>query len=112
MSGVARSASSIVGNVSDKTVVPSWVFNCAEVPSAMILPWSKTTICLARRSASSRYCVVSRTVVPPSTSRSMMPQRSWRLCGSSPVVGSSRKRMGGSATNAAARSSRRRMPPE
>ena len=32
--------------------------------------------------------------------------------GSSPVVGSSRNRTGGRATSAAARSSRRRMPPE
>ena len=35
-----------------------------------------------------------------------------RLCGSSPVVGSSRKRMGGAASRLTARSSRRRMPPE
>ena len=35
-----------------------------------------------------------------------------RLRGSSPVVGSSRKMTGGLATSAAARSSRRRMPPE
>ena len=35
-----------------------------------------------------------------------------RLRGSSPVVGSSRNKTGGRATSAAARSSRRRMPPE
>ena len=67
---------------------------------------------LARRSASSRYWVVSRTVVPSSTNSSMIAQRSWRLWGSSPVVGSSRKSSGGLATRAAARSRRRRMPPE
>ena len=50
---------------------------------------------LARRSASSRYWVVSSTVVPPLTNRSMTPQRSLRLWGSRPVVGSSRKRTGG-----------------
>ncbi len=51
-------------------------FSSAEVPWAMILPWSKTTSCLARRSASSRYWVVSSTVVPPSTRRSMIAHRS------------------------------------
>ena len=45
---------------------------------------------LAERSASSRYCVVRSTVVPPPTRRSMTSHRSLRLYGSSPVVGSSR----------------------
>ena len=36
----------------------------AGVPSAMTRPWSTTTMSRARRSASSRYCVVSSTVVP------------------------------------------------
>ena len=67
---------------------------------------------LARRSASSRYWVVSSTVVPPPTSCSMTSHRSLRLCGSRPVVGSSRKSTVGRATRAAARSRRRRMPPE
>ena len=40
-----------------------------------------------------------------------VPER-WRLWGSRPVVGSSRKSTGGRATSAAARSRRRRMPPE
>ena len=36
----------------------------------------------------------------------------WRDVGSSPVVGSSRNNTGGRVINDAARSSRRRMPPE
>ena len=39
-------------------------------------------------------------------------QSAARLCGSSPVVGSSRKRIRGRCTSASARSSRRFMPPE
>ena len=91
---------------------PKLAFNSAGVPSAITRPWSTTMMLRARRSASSRYCVVSRTVVPPATRFSMTPQRSCRLWGSSPVVGSSKKSTGGRATSAAARSSRRRMPPE
>ena len=91
-SAVASSAS-----VTSITVCPRLAFSSAGVPSAMTLPWSMTTTRLARRSASSRYWVVSRTVAPSSTSFSMTGQRSWRLWGSSPVVGSSRKRTGGRA---------------
>ena len=50
--------------------------------------------------------------MPPPTSRSMTSHRSLRLWGSRPVVGSSRKSTVGWATRAAARSRRRRMPPE
>ena len=46
------------------------------------------------------------------TSSSITPQRSVRPLGSRPVVGSSRNNTGGRCTSAAARSSRRRMPPE
>ena len=63
-------------------------------------------------SASSRYWVVRKTVVPSSFSLVTSSQIAWRLTGSSPVVGSSRKRTEGSGTSAAARSRRRRMPPE
>ena len=62
--------------VMDTTEVPSVAFNCAGVPPAMTLPWSTTTISLQSRSASSRYWVVSRTVVPSATSPSMTPHRS------------------------------------
>ena len=71
-----------------------------------------TAIRSARRSASSRYCVVSSTVVPSETSASIASQSPIRLRMSSPVVGSSRNRTGGRATSAAARSRRRRIPPE
>ena len=43
---------------------------------------------------------------------STISQTPARLVGSSPVVGSSRKRTGGAATKLVARSSRLRMPPE
>ena len=52
--------------------------------------------------------MVRRTVVPSSTIASIVSHRAMRLRGSSPVVGSSRKITGGSATSAAARS--RRLP--
>ena len=59
-------------------------------PRAITRPWSTTTMSSARRSASSRYCVVSRIVVPPSTRSSSTSQSSLRARGSRPVVGSSR----------------------
>ena len=46
------------------TVAPSRSFSSVAVPSAITLPWSMTTMLSASRSASSRYCVVSSTVVP------------------------------------------------
>jgi len=66
----------------------------------------------ASRSASSRYWVVSSTVVPSETRSSIISHSAMRLRGSRPVVGSSRKRIEGFATSASARSRRRRMPPE
>ena len=89
-----------------------WSLSSSDVPSAITLPWSITTIRSARRSASSRYCVVSSTVVPRRDARLDRLPHARRLRGSSPVVGSSRNRTGGRHTSAAARSSRRRMPPE
>ena len=58
------------------TVTSTWVepirdFSSVAVPSAMTRPWSMTTMLSASRSASSRYCVVSSTVVPSATSSSM-----------------------------------------
>ena len=82
------------------------------VPSAMTRPWFTTTMRLASSSASSRYCVVSRTVTPSSNSSRMASHTRWRDDGSSPVVGSSRNSTGGRVIKDAARSSRRRMPPE
>ena len=83
------------------------------VPSATIFPWSMIPTRSARTSASSRYWVVRNTVTPASRRMSATSfQMSVRLCGSSPVVGSSRKRMRGLCTRASARSSRRFIPPE
>src|SRR5581483_1256859 len=48
--------------VSSMTVVPSRAFSAAAVSSTMTRPWSITAIRSVRRSASSRYCVVSSTV--------------------------------------------------
>src|SRR3984957_2940074 len=107
-----RSASSSEPRPTSRTGAPRLAFSWVGVPSAMTRPWSSTTRVSASRSASSRYWVVSRTVVPPPTSCSIPSHRSLRLCGSSPVVGSSRKSTVGRATRAAARSRRRRIPPE
>jgi hypothetical protein len=74
---------------------PIWLSSCAGVPSAIIWPASMTAIRSASWSASSRYWVVSRTVVPPATRVRMLSQTSLRLRGSSPVVGSSRNSTGG-----------------
>src|SRR5579884_784498 len=104
------SASSAISRSS--TVAPIRALSWAGVPSAITLPWSTTATCWASRSASSRYWVVSSTVVPSLTSSSMVCHRSLRLWGSSPVVGSSRKSTGGRATSEAATSRRRRWPPE
>ena len=71
-----------------------------------------TAIWSARLSASSRYCVVSRSVVPSLRISRIISHRLRRLRGSSPEVGSSRNITFGRATSDAARSRRRRMPPE
>ena len=86
--------------------------SCAGVPWATTAPWSSTTISSASWSASSRYCVV-RTIVVPSSARLRTTCHSCiRLSGSRPVVGSSRNSTLGAPTMLAARSRRRRMPPE
>ena len=57
-------------------------------------PWSMIPTRSASTSASSRYCVVRNTVTPSSRARRpTSSQSAVRLCGSSPVVGSSRKRV-------------------
>ena len=92
--------------------VPTDDFSSSGVPSATLRPRSITAIRSASWSASSRYWVVSRTVQPSAT-RSRMVSHIWpRVRGSRPVVGSSRKISGGRVIRLAARSSRRRMPPE
>ena len=82
------------------------------VPSAMTLPWSMMAMRSASWSASSRYCVVSSTVVPSATSTRTISHTWLRLRGSRPVVGSSRNSSSGVTTMLAAMSRRRRMPPE
>ncbi len=91
---------------------PTEDFSSSEVPSATFRPWSMTAIRSASWSASSRYCVVSRMVLPCCTSSRMVVHIWPRVRGSRPVVGSSRKISGGRVIRLAARSSRRRMPPE
>ena len=61
---------------------------------------------------SSRYWVVSRSVVPSRRSSRTIAQISLRLRGSRPVVGSSRNRTRGRFSRLDAMSSRRRLPPE
>lgn len=96
---------------------PIMAFSRSGVPSATTRPPSPgaaaiTAIWSASRSASSRYCVVSSTVVPPSARIRTASHTSLRPRGSSPLVGSSRKSTAGVRIRLAARSSRRRMPPE
>ena len=92
---------------------PISALSAVGVPSATIRPWSMIPTRSARTSASSRYCVVRNTVTPSSRARrATSSQSAVRLCGSRPVVGSSRKRTRGRWTSASARSSRRFIPPE
>ena len=74
---------------------PTCALSSSAVPRAITWPWSMTTISSASRSASSRYCVVSSSVVPPRTRSSMTSHMPSRLRGSRPVVGSSRNSTGG-----------------
>ena len=69
---------------------PTCDLSSSAVPRAMILPWSTTAIVSASSSASSRYCVVSSSVVPSRTRPRMTSHIPSRLRGSRPVVGSSR----------------------
>jgi len=56
---------------------------------------SSTAMESASWSASSRYCVVRKIVTPPATRSPMICHMVWRLRGSRPVVGSSRKMIRG-----------------
>ncbi len=111
-SACTRARSSASTGRSSSTCPPTWDFNASGVPSAITRPLSITTMSSASTSASFRYCVVSRAVAPSATRPRSRSQSSPRLCGSRPVVGSSRKRMLGRPTRLAARSRRLRMPPE
>ncbi len=110
---VARSLSAGSAGTTSTVGRPISAFSAAGVPSATIRPWSMIPTRSARTSASSRYCVVRKTVTPSSfASRRTSSQSAVRLWMSNPVVGSSRKRMCGRWTSASARSSRRFIPPE
>ena len=108
----ASGAPSRVAVVISTRSPPTRDFSSEGEPSSITRPWSMTATLSASRSASSRYWVVSSTVAPRPTRRSIVSHIPSRLRGSRPVVGSSRKTTGGLATSAAARSRRRRMPPE
>ena len=91
-----RRAPSSAGSAGIASTVgrPISALSAAGVPSATMWPWSMIPTRSARTSASSRYCVVRKTVTPSSRARrATSAQSALRLCGSRPVVGSSRKRM-------------------
>jgi hypothetical protein len=82
------------------------------VPEATSRPRSTITTRSARRSASSRSWVASRTVVPSVRSWRTTSRMAARPCGSTPAVGSSRNATSGRPTSARPRARRRCSPPE
>ena len=111
---IARKTSSSVGCFSTYSTFAagSSALSSARVPLTMIRPRWRIAMRSASCSASSRYCVVSSTVVPLAASCFTVCHTSMRAWGSRPVVGSSRKMTGGLPIRLIAMSSRRRMPPE
>lgn len=70
----------LVGPMDDDldAFTPTWALSSSAVPQAMTRPWSTTAIVSASSSASSRYWVVSSSVVPRRTRERMtshMPSR-------------------------------------
>src|SRR5687768_13388292 len=108
----SRKTSSRVGSWSRDFRRRSSPFSSCGVPSRTMSPSSMIASWLQSWSASSRYCVVRKTVVPSALIRRISSQTVRRLAGSRPVVGSSRKRTWGRWTRAEAKSSRRFIPPE
>src|ERR1700683_883890 len=95
------------------TSCPTECLRSAGEPCATSRPAEMMPTRSARVSASSRYCVVKKMVMPSSRfSLRTSDQTAERLWGSRPVVGSSRNSTSGLWTRAAARSRRRFMPPE
>src|SRR5207249_2258260 len=85
----------------------------AGLPSATILPRSIIAMLWQSWSASSMYWVVRKIVIFSSRwRRRRYSHTAARVCGSRPVVGSSRNRTRGWCTSPAPRSSLRRIPPE
>ena len=92
----ARSRSPRSAGTASTVGRPTSALSAAGVPSATILPWSMIPTRSASWSASSRYWVVRKTVMPSSRERlATSSQSAVRLWMSSPVVGSSRKRTRG-----------------
>src|SRR6266545_2346353 len=82
----SRSAASVgpwspPGRRSSTTAPPTRSLSCSPVPSPTSRPWSTTAMRSASWSASSRYWVVSSTVVPVPTRSPISSQRSRRLAG-------------------------------
>ena len=69
------------------TSPPMRSFSSSDVPDAITSPWSMTTMSSASSSASSRYCVQSKRVVPPATSSRIIAHIPTRLRGSRPGRG-------------------------
>src|SRR6188768_916370 len=99
----AMKASSIVGAGSSDVVARA--FSSSGVPIATVLPWLISAM-RSQYSASSMKWVVTSTVTPRSTTPLMCVQNSRRVSGSTPEVGSSRKRISGPCSTAAASASR------
>src|SRR5438270_1419227 len=113
-SGISRAASASEAESANRSRIcaPGMRrFSSSGVPSATMRPWSSTAMRSARWSASSRYWVVSKMVTPSCTSSRMICHIVWRLRGSRPVVGSSRKISRGCPIRVIARSRRRFIPP-
>ena len=71
-----------------RTILPPMSdFSWAGVPWAAMRPWSRTMTWSASRSASSRYWVVSTTVVPAAVSSATTAHSAWRAAGSRPGGG-------------------------
>ena len=80
----ARARSSARRTRISTTSRPAWRFSSSGVPVAIARPWSTMTTWSASWSASSRYCVVSRTSVPAATRARIASHSSRRLRGSRP----------------------------
>ena len=108
----ARSKAAPSAAITSTRCSPTCALSCAGVPAATSRPRSIRTTRSASASASSRYWVVSSSVTPSSTSSRIVDQTTCRLRGSRPVVGSSSTSTCGRSIRPAARSTRRRSPPD
>ena len=81
---IAASGSAPSSSATSSRSPPIVSLSSSDVPAAITLPWSITTILSASRSASSRYCVVSRTVEPSATRASIVSHMPKRARGSRP----------------------------